>query len=337
MHVIHKKPSNIQVHPEGGSGREVAVISSTDLDDNAIDKLESQIAPGSLITLREQLDIEFTDKKRQEAARKMKRKLEELEADKKLKNDIITFTYATDYSYLRRSSPEEVWEGILRREAWKQIPVAMTLVTLVQVGICAIVMIAKSSPVNVSTLVMAVMYVIAMATSNPFVISKELTAILRKQYAKMTGTRNGRIIFLAVCTLLSPLVLIGLGIAYLTTAILDFTTGPILDVSFGSMVNIIVNIIVVFSALSIGLRSQDPINAIQTFVGFDFVNSMDEGIISFINVDLMAPTTRINNHAHKMLVVRLAVYVSTIIVLGCAFYLTISNNCLLFCNDTIVL
>lgn len=306
-------------------------------EDALIDKMESNVVPGSLITLKEQLSIGFSDKKRQEAAAKMRRKLLEMEAAKKLKDDIITFKYATDYSYLRRSSPDDVWDAILRREAWRQIPVAMATVTVVQVGICAIVMIAKSSPVNVSTFVMAVMYVIAMATSNPFVISKELTKILQQSLSKFTATPHTRIFTVAVVVLLSPLLLVVLVCAYGVTVILDFTTGPILDVSYGSMVNIIVNIIVVFSALSIGLRSQDPINAIQTFVGFDFINSMDEGIISFVNVDLLAPAARVHASTNKMTFVRITVYVSTVIILASSFYLTITNQCLLFCNSTIIL
>jgi hypothetical protein len=304
------------------------------INDVDVDNLESALCPGQRITLKEQLRRNFTDKKRVEAARKMQKKLDEIDADEKLRNDIIVFKYATDQSFLRRSSPDEVWEAILRREAWNQIPVAMVTVTLVQVGICAIIMIAKNAALNLSTLIMAIMYVVAMATSNPFVISKELSSVLLKQYSKLVTTKASRVFFTALAVLLFPLLAGGLACAYTVTAILDFTTGPILDVSFGSMVNIIVNIIVVFSALSIGLRSADPISAIQTFVGFDFVNNMDEVIISVVRVDLLAPTTRINSHGHKMLFVRLGVYVCTLLVLFATFYLTIVNECFLFCGDS---
>jgi len=308
------------------------------LDDKSIDNLPSKLAPGSLITLKEQLQIEFLDRKRQEAQRKMLQKIEQQEEDKKLRNQIITFMYASDYTYLRRSSPDEVWDAILRREAWRQIPVTLIIVSMVQVCICAIVMIAKSAPVNYSTLIMAIMYVVAMATSNPFTISKDLTGMLTRTYHAHVQTRAQQIFFVAVCVVLSPILALVLAVAYGITAVLDFTTGPILDVSYGSMVNIIVNIIVVFSALSIGLRSDDPINAIQTFVGFDFINNLDEGIIATINVDLMAHATRSNNVSTKMLTVRLTVYILTVFILAGAFYLTLFNECYIFCQgDEIVI
>ena len=307
-------------------------LHSQGLEDKEIDQLKSVLHADSLITLKEQLEIDFTDKRRREAAEKMTKKIEDADAEILLKNRIITFKYATDYTFLRRSSPEDVWNAILRREAWNQIPVAMVLVTLVQVSICCIVLIAGNSPLNLSTLVMAVMYVIAMASSNPFVITKELTVILRKQYERVTQTKYQVIFVHAACVLLCPLILLVLCVAYAVTAILDFTTGPILDVSFAGMVNILINILVVFSALSIGLRSDNPINAIQTFVGFDFVNNMDETILVNVNVDLLAPTVRVNNGATKMLTVRIGVYVTTIIILAGTTYLTISNDCLLFCN-----
>lgn len=332
--VTHFAPS-IDVEAQAPSEQLIVVAPCT--DDVAIDKLQSTLVPNSLITLKEQMEIEFSDKKRQEASRKMKKKLDEMDDDKKLKNNIITFKYATDYTFLRRSSPEDVWEAILRREAWRQIPVAMVVVTLVQVCICSIVMIAKSAPVNLSTLIMAVMYVVAMATSNPFIITKELNAILLKQYNKRIKTKNQQIFLVSLCVLFSPIVLVAAICAYSVTAILDFTTGPILDVSFGSMVNIIVNIIVVFSALSIGLRSEDPINAIQTFVGFDFINNMDESIIAYVNVDLMAHTKRINPHTTKTMIVRAIVYTATLFVLGATFYLTISNKCVIFCSGPVQL
>ena len=313
----------------------VQVVEIEAADDATIDKMLSRIHPDphALITLKEQMEIGFTDRKRIEASTKMKKKLAAMDDNERLKNDIITFKYATDYSFLRRSAPEDVWEAILRREAWRQIPVAMVIVTMVQIGICLVVMIARNTPVNLSTLIMAIMYVIAMATSNPFIITKELNKILvDKLYNKYTQTKTQRMVVHILLVILSPVIFVLLACAYAVTAILDFTTGPILDVSFGSMVNIIVNIIVVFSALSIGLRSQDPINAIQTFVGFDFVNNMDECIIKYVNVDLMAHETRVNKVDVKKAVVRVCVYLATLTVLCGAFYVTISNKCFLFCS-----
>lgn len=329
--------AGVRILPYNGENESRKSDVPVELDDHSIDMMESKIVSNSLITLKEQLQIEFSDVKRLEAYRKMKRKLEEQEANRKLKNEIIMFKYATDHSYLRRSSPDQVWEGILRREAWRQIPIAMFTVTCVQIGICAIVMVAKSSSVNISTLVMAIMYVIAMATSNPFVITKELNTILLKLYEKFTVTKQSRIFFYSISIFLFPLIILSLLCAYIVTGILDFTTGPILDVSYGSMLNILVNIIVVFSALSIGLRSQDPINAIQTFVGFDFINNLDEIIISYIDINLLIHTKRNNKNKEKMLFIRIFIYITTMLILTGSFYLTITNNCLLFCDHNSII
>lgn len=52
--------------------------------------------------------------------RKIMRAMVKVNDDKKLKDEIVAFKYATDMSLLRRSTPDEVWSAVKRRAAWEQ-------------------------------------------------------------------------------------------------------------------------------------------------------------------------------------------------------------------------
>ena len=307
------------------------------LDDDAVDKLESNLKAHSPITLKEQMDIEFTTRRKQEASAKMKRKLAAVEDFEKLKDKIITFKYATDYSFLRGSTPDDVWIAIQRREAWRTIPLSMVAVTLVQNAVCVTTMISNNAAVDISTLVISAVFVLALSASNSFTISHDLTVIIRKFHAANTKDGNNAFVFYGVVIILSPIIFAILSIAYTVTLILDFTTGPILDVSFTSAIKIIVNILLVFSALSLGLRSDNLLTAIQVFAGFHFVSQLDYNIVSKVKIDLMAPVKRTNEVSAQILSVRMVVYVSSAILFALSVYLTISNRCVIFCSDSNVI
>lgn len=301
------------------------------IDDKAVDNMKSNVAKGSPITLQEQLEIAFTTTKKQEASRKMHRKMT-AEADyAKIRENIITFKYASDYSLLRRSSPHEVWVAILRREAWRQIPVAMLLVTVLQAAAPLLIVMSSNAAVDVTTLIISAAYVLAVSVSNPLVITGELSAIVHRVAAAYTQTFVGSCQFYIVCTLMSPILVVGLTCGYTVTLLLDLTTGPILDVSYESMVNIIVHIIIVLCGLSVGLRSATLLSAFEAFAAFTFMYYMDRLVMSHVQVDMMAPTKRNNNIVLQVLTVRMIVYVLTALVFGWVVYLTISNDCYLFC------
>lgn len=301
------------------------------VDDAAIDSLKSNVAKGRPITLQEQLELAFTTTKKQEASRKMLRKMK-AEADyAKIRENIITFKYAADYSLLRRSSPDDVWVALLRREAWRQIPAAMLLVTVVQAVAPLLIVMSSNTGVDVTTLVISAAYVLAVSVSNPLVITGELSAIVNRIAAAYTQTFVGTLQFYIVCTLLSPILVTAFVCAYTVTLLLDLTTGPILDVSYESMVNIVVHIIVVLCGLSVGLRSANLLSAFEVFAAFTFIYHLDRLAMSHVKVDMMAPTKRNNNIVLQVLAVRLIVYILTALLFGWVLYLTISNDCYIYC------
>lgn len=77
------------------------------------------------------------------------------------------------------------------------------------------------------------------------------------------------------------------------------------------------------------------INFSQTFAGFDFIDSMDELVIDSLDLDYEALSDAKNIVKHndtKMLLVRLGVYITTPIIMGCFLYITAVNDCYAFCG-----
>jgi hypothetical protein len=59
---------------------------------------------------------EIDDKKVHERVSKFYRIIEEQEAIEDKKKHVIAFKYATDMSYLRNSTPDEMWQAVLVRK-----------------------------------------------------------------------------------------------------------------------------------------------------------------------------------------------------------------------------
>jgi hypothetical protein len=100
------------------------------------------------------------------------------------------------------------------------------------------------------------------------------------------------------------------------------------------MCNIIVRTFVVFTAISAGLRSGNPINAMQTFAGFDFIDGMDELVIDGIDFDFdeLADANIERADDTKMFIVRVSVYTATPLIIVGFLYITIVNVCYAFCT-----
>jgi hypothetical protein len=251
------------------------------------------------------------------------------------KKAIIAFKAATDPSYLIQSSVEEIWMAVLRREAWAQVPIKMGGTACAQIVLCFIALLAYNAPVNTSTLVMAIIYTITMASVNPFDVTWDLIGILEKEGRKI-GRKNGFVVAYLVGFLCLPFIAIAFGV----TIIFDFLVGKVLDCSYGSLINIVIDAIVKATAISVGLRSDNPISAIQTFVGFDFISSMDEVIIASVQVDMKALTSLGNatpnwnqSKRAKMTRVRVSLYILIPAIVGFFTYTTAYNVCYVFCDN----
>ena len=282
-------------------------------------------------TLEEQLKVNITNCR----MKRIMNQFQDMEDQESKKKAIIAFKAATDPSYLIQSSVDEIWMAVLRREAWAQVPWKMIGTSCAQVILCFIALLAYNAPVNTSTLVMAVIYTITMASVNPFDVTWDLVGIVDKEMRKI-GRKNGFVVAYLLVALASPVLAIGFGV----TIIFDFFVGKVLDCSYGSLVNIVIDAIVKATAISVGLRSSNPINAIQTFVGFDFISQMDEVIIASIQVDMKALTSLGNatpnwnqSKRAKMTRVRVALYVLIPAIVGFFTYTTAYNVCYVFCND----
>jgi hypothetical protein len=282
-------------------------------------------------TLEDQLKVSITNGR----MKRIHQQFQDMEDQENKKKAIIAFKAATDPSYLIQSSVEEIWMAVLRREAWAQVPYKMIGTSCAQVILCFIALLAYNAPVNISTLVMAIIYTITMASINPFDVTWDLIGIIEKEGRKI-GRKHGWILAYFVLFLSLPVLAIAFGV----TIIFDFLVGKVLDCSYGSLINIVIDAIVKATAISVGLRSENPISAIQTFVGFDFIGSMDEVIIESIQVDMKAMTSLGNatpnwnqSKRAKMTRVRIALYVLIPAIVGFFTYTTAYNVCYVFCND----
>jgi hypothetical protein len=327
------------------SSAEIEEIDDKDVEKQAVPEKEDELAAirvskeemtfrrggNKVTTLEKALSVNITNGRMKTILKRFQSE-DDMEAKKKA---IIAFKAATDPSYLIQSSVEEIWMAVKRREAWAQVPFKMIATSCAQVILCFIALLAYNAPVNLSTLVMAIIYAITMASVNPFDVTCDLVGIIEKEGRKL-GRKHGFIPVYILGVFLIPVFAVGFGV----TIVFDFFVGKVLDCSYGSLVNIIIDAIVKATAISVGLRSSNPISAIQTFVGFDFISNMDEVIIETIDIDMKAATSLGNatpdwnqSKRSKMTRVRVTLYILIPAIVGFFSYTTAYNVCYVFCND----
>lgn len=89
------------------------------------------------------------------------------------KFDILALRYATDETLQSTIDLDDIWQSILRDEAWDQKPIQMLLLAAAQLAICMIVGLSGDLfAVNSSTLSIAVCYIVSMFAINKFNITR---------------------------------------------------------------------------------------------------------------------------------------------------------------------
>lgn len=281
-------------------------------------------------TPRDSKSIKFIRDMIEKRAKRVAKSYEFVEQFESTKKEAIIAIVANDPSFLVHATLEELWEAILRRHAWHFSPVIMTAVTGMQVVMAVIPLLSKNSDFNISTGLMALFYVVSLAAANSFALCTDLKRMITKPMAKLEK-KHGKTVVYCLYALMSP----GLLLAFAVTAILDLSMGKVIDLSAGSVANVLVNVLIQSTSISIGLRSGNTVGAIQTFVGFDFLSTIDEAVIN-ANVNHHDLTKRRHDFDQrdyaKILIARLVMYVSTFIILGGVAYVTYVNDCLFFCN-----
>jgi hypothetical protein len=266
---------------------------------------------------------------------KFERLVAEDDIKKKHMNEIIRFYYSTDLTFARDSSEDDMIFGIKRRAAWAQDPIRLTAVTVAQIAICLTVILSHNEPVNGSTVFMAVLYLMAYSTTIKFTVTRDLFSLLSQHNQKFLKAHKDqqllRVLHRVGGFLLSPILLLPFSIAYL----IDITVGKLTNLSYAEIVNIGVDFMVMFTGFSVGLRSGNPINAVQTFAAFDAIRGLDEIIIEHYDPDLESLVSHGDSQGkkRKMLFVRIAVYITIPILLALFVLITVTNNCYAFCDD----
>mmetsp|Transcript_81289 Transcript_81289/g.159579 ORF Transcript_81289/g.159579 Transcript_81289/m.159579 type:complete len:332 (-) Transcript_81289:173-1168(-) len=290
------------------------------MDDSEVDLLISKLNPHSGITLQEQLEIPFTTLKKQQAENKMALKMKTEVEKAETKKRIVKFLYATDYSFLRRISPDQLWNSAQRRQAWAQYFIPMLSVSALQIAVCILVLLENTSDVSASTLVLSFVFLSSLALSNTLTVCWELTCMISRVNTAYTSSAEAAVTFYLVCLLLCPFLIPLLTVAYIIVFLLDLTNGPILSVCYESMTAIIVRMLIASTTLVASLRSSTILDALQICAGFAFLYSLDDWIISKVDIDLLAPARRNVPVAGRITAVRVLVYVLTLIAIGGPMY-----------------
>jgi hypothetical protein len=287
------------------------------------------------LTMMKEGTLQESSKKISDRLSKFERLLEEDETKKKHMNDIIRFYYSTDLTFARDSSEDAMIFGIKRRAAWAQDPLRLTAVTVAQIAICLVVILSHNEPVNGSTVFMAILYLMAYSTTIKFTVTSELFSLLGQYNQSFLKAHQGQELLLighrVGGLLLSPVLLLPLSITYL----IDITVGKLTNLSYAEIINVAVDFMVMFTGFSVGLRSGNPINAVQTFAAFDAIRGLDEIIIENYDPSLESLVSHGDSKGkqRKMLVVRIAVYLTIPILLILFVSITVTNKCFAFCSD----
>lgn len=281
-------------------------------------------------TPRDSKTVKFIRDMIEKRAKRVAKSYEFVEQFESTKKEAIIAIVANDPSFLVHATLDELWEAILRRHAWHFSPLIMTAVTGMQVVMAVIPLLSKNADFNISTGLMALFYVVSLGAANSFALCTDLKRMITKPMAKLEK-KHGKAAVYGLYALMSPALLL----AFTVTAVLDLSMGKVIDLSAGSVANVLVNVLIQATSISIGLRSGNSVGAIQTFVGFDFLSTIDEAVIN-ANVNHHDLTKRRHDFDQrdyaKILVARLVMYVSTFFILAGVAYITYLNECLFFCN-----
>lgn len=247
---------------------------------------------------------------------------------------VLLYVAAEDLTLLQEMSKSALLEAIVRREAWRTRPIIMSGIVLAQILLCVVAMLSSNEPVNTSTTVMTIIFLVITAATNPFQVNRDLIKFILKRGSPVVdklGT-NGTI---AVLIVASPF-WIPVAVLVLTcTFVFDLMVGRIEDNSFSGLANVMVNTIVISTALSVGIRSGDPINAIQTFAGFEFISRMDEALMQHMKFDPYCDYHMPSRPEAKLkkMHVRVILYIFVPVVTIFTTYITFANSCISFCSN----
>ena len=270
--------------------------------------------------------------------KKAKRNFEEEDRRINDLDDVLLYAASEDLTFVENMSKSALLEALIRREAWNTRPCTMAGIVFAQVLLCVAAMLSFNEPVNSSTTAMTIIFLITTASSNPFDVFHDLIKLIKKRGSQAIK-RIGRTATIAIIAMLSPIWFPLIFVVLVFVFVFDLMVGRIEDNTIGGLANIMVNTIVISTALSVGIRSGSPINAIQTFAGFEFISQMDEALMQQMKFDpykdYYIPTRP--EAKLKKAYVRAVLYVFVPSVTIFSAYITFSNVCLTFCTNNDVI
>lgn len=241
---------------------------------------------------------------------------------------VLMFAAASDNSFGDNLKKAEVMHALLRRKAWKWKPFTMSGVLITQLMLAFAALTTYDGPLNPPLTGLLMLFVVAAASSNKYCNTKSFFADFKTERKNMTAKR-GMLCFCAYALLMGPFLLIFV----IFNILADLMVGKIKDYTYGAMAKQLVSGVVTCSALSIGMRANSPLHAVQTFAGFAFISEMDEAVMYKMSFDPYGDYFPVNDKeaASKR---KLTTTVLTIAIPFYAifvFLLTISNYFCVFC------
>jgi hypothetical protein len=261
----------------------------------------------------------------------IKEKLQALDDDEEKKRKIIIMKYATDPFFFDDDSPDEVWEAFQRLEAWEDNTAKMVFTTVLQCLLTGFCLVGTNEPITIGTAVTTICYIIGLFVFNPTKNTDRVVAQIHELLESVSGSCGGYGWYIA-CFICWPFMVVGVVMGLCCDIALEDDVS-----SWYQFWDIFTGIFVRLTALSVGLRSYNPLYALGAFIGFEFIGEFDEQVMTLIEVD-MTKAFVIHEYTSEQVVrklfhLQMATYISLIFFYFLVIYYTVNNTCFLFCYD----
>lgn len=262
----------------------------------------------------------------------IKQKLQEIDDDEEKKRKIIIMKFATDPFFFDDDSPDEVWEAFQRLEAWEDFPAKMIFTTVLQCLLTGFCLVGTNEPITIGTAVTTICYFIGLIVFNPTKNTDRVLAWIDDFITPLNSQCSGFGGYIAYF-FLWPFLLTGIVLGLACDIALEDDVS-----SWYQFWDIFTGIFVRLTALSVGLRSYNPLYALGAFIGFEFIGEFDEQVMTLIDVDMAKPFV-INEYTPEMVTrklfrLQIATYASMVFFYVLVIYYTVNNTCQLFCYET---
>lgn len=233
--------------------------------------------------------------------------------------------------YFVPCSPDEIWEAFQRLEAWEDYTGKMVFTTVLQCFLSGICLVGTNEPITIGTAVTTISYFIGLIVFNPTKNTDRVIDKVTEQLEMVSSHCYGYGAHIAFI-FLWPFILLAIVMGLACDIALEDDVS-----SWYQFWDIFTGIFLRLTALSVGLRSYNPLYALGTFIGFEFIEEFDEKVMTMVEVDLTKTFVICKDSPaqveKKLFHLQVATYISMLAFYVLVIYYTVHNQCYLFCYE----